>query len=52
MKGIAILVLVPLVILATMMIGIGIYFLVFKGTAGELIAWVSPFAQGIPEAIG
>ena len=52
MKGMTMLVLVPLVILITMLAGIGIYLLVFKESAGTLIAWISPFAQGIPDAIG
>ncbi len=52
MKGMSTLVLIPLVILITMLVGFGIYFLLYGESAGQLIAWVSPFAQGVPDAFG
>ena len=45
-------VLMILVILIGMLFGIGVYLILFKGSAGELISWVSPFAHGIPDAFG
>ncbi len=44
--------LMVLVILITMFIGIGVYLLLFGDSAGVLIGWISPFAQGIPDALG
>ena len=53
MKGeLAGLPLLALVILFLLFVGIGVYLILFKSSAGELISWVSPFAQGIPDAFG
>ena len=44
--------LMVVVILLLLLVGIGTYLILFQGSAGDLISWVSPFAQGIPDMIG
>ena len=41
-----------ILVIITMLFGIGAYLILFKGSLGELISWVSPLAQGIPDKFG